>query len=73
MHNPVDDSHVPAIVRVNDVCLILGISHTTAYQRLRQVKRILGKRKGQVVSFSEFCKVTGVTFQDAARALRKRN
>ena len=72
MDRPHDFSHVPAVIRAADIGLILGVSLSTAYACLREVRKALHKKKGQVVSFSEFCDYKGVKFHDAERALRPR-
>lgn len=53
----------------SDIMRIRNCSERTAYRHLRQLRCLLGKRKGQVVLIKEYCDAENLSYNDILRIL----
>lgn len=60
----------PLVICVQDIQLITGRSESYARTILRAIKKSLGKRKHQFVTFKEFSEFSGISINDLEEHLR---
>jgi hypothetical protein len=58
------------IIYPKDIQLVTGRSESYARKIIRAIKKSLGKKKNQFVTYKEFCEFSGLCLEDLEEHLR---